>query len=84
MALPPRKSDALSLVAFYSGLGFIIPGATLAGYFLGSLVDGRLHSGSTAAFVGILLGAAGGITEVIQIVLRKQKADERNESSKPL
>lgn len=84
MASPPRKSDALSQVAFYSGLGFIIPGAAVAGYFLGSLVDDQLHSGSTGAFVGTLLGAAGGITEVLQIVLRKQKADERNDSSKPL
>lgn len=80
MATPPRKSDALSQVAFYSGLGLIIPCAAVGGYFLGSMVDRHLHSGSTGAFVGLMLGGAGGIVEVLQIVLRKQKADERNDS----
>jgi F0F1-type ATP synthase assembly protein I len=81
VAKRPRKSDALSQIAFYSGLGFIIPGAAVAGYFLGSLVDGQLHSGSTGAFVGTLLGAAGGIGEVLQLVLRMQKSDERKNDS---
>ena len=36
---PPEKKDPLVSLARYSEIGFIIPGAVLAGFFLGKLLD---------------------------------------------
>ena len=72
----PRLSEAWSQVAFYTGLGFVIPAGVLVGYGLGWLLDRRLHSHPVCTLIGSFAGAALGIAEVIQTVLRKQKRDE--------
>ncbi|HEV2176715.1 MAG TPA: AtpZ/AtpI family protein [Terriglobia bacterium] len=81
---PPRwrESDVWGQVAFYTGLGFIIPGAALGGYVLGWLLDKALHTAPALALVGALAGVAGGIFEILQILTRDEK---RNASgpSKP-
>lgn len=72
----PRLSDAWSQVAFYTSLGFVIPASVVVGYGLGWFLDRRLHSQPICTLIGSFAGAALGITEVIQTVLRKQKSDE--------
>ena len=77
MAFPPKGSqkDLWGLVAFYSSLGFIIPGAVVGGYFLGWLLDEYLHTTPILGIIGGLAGAAAGIVEVLQIVTRAEKRE---------
>jgi F0F1-type ATP synthase assembly protein I len=67
------RADVLSQVAFYAGMGFIIPGSLVAGYFLGRIADEFFHTSPILGMIGGLLGTAGGIVEVIQIVIRREK-----------
>jgi F0F1-type ATP synthase assembly protein I len=67
------RAVVLAQVAFYAGLGVIIPGGMVAGYLLGNFLDEHLHTAPFLGMMGGLLGTAGGIIEVIQIVTRKEK-----------
>lgn len=78
MALPGgRQNDLWGQIAFYSGLGFIIPGGAVGGYFLGEFLDEYLHTAPVLGIIGGLAGGAAGIVEVLQILTRteKQSAD---------
>ncbi len=83
MAFPPkgRLNDMWSQVAFYSSLGFIIPGGVVGGYFLGWLLDEYLHTTPILGIIGGLAGAAAGIVEVFQILTRAEKSADRDDSS---
>jgi F0F1-type ATP synthase assembly protein I len=70
------RVEVLAQVAFYTGLGVIIPAGMVAGYFFGSFLDEHLHSAPILGMIGGLLGTAGGIVEVIQIVTRRAKNGE--------
>ena len=72
----PRLADTWSQVAFYTSLGFVIPASVVVGYGVGWFLDRRLHSHPVCTLIGSFAGAALGIAEVIQTVLRKQKSDE--------
>lgn len=67
------QSSAWGEAAFYIGLSFIIPVSAVAGYLLGAYLDRHLHTGSVLGVVGVLLGAAAGITDVVYIVTRSEK-----------
>ena len=56
-------------VGRYSQLAFMLPAATVAGYLLGSALDRWLHT-SWLNVVGLLLGIAGGMIELIRTVLK--------------
>jgi F0F1-type ATP synthase assembly protein I len=71
----PRSSlsDAWAKVAFYTGLSFIAPVSAIAGYALGWFLDEHLHTAPVLASLGVLAGVALGITEIIRIVMRREK-----------
>jgi ATP synthase protein I len=83
VAFPPRgsRNDIWSQVAFYSSLGFIIPGAVVGGYFLGWFLDEYLHTSPFLGIIGGLAGAAAGIVEVFQILTRAEKSADRDNSA---
>jgi len=83
LAILPRGSqkDLWGQIAFYSGLGFIIPGGAAGGYFLGWLLDEYLHTTPFLGIIGGLAGAAAGIVEVLQILTRAEKSADREGSS---
>ena len=54
------------VVARYSEIGFIIPGAVLLGFILGKLLDYWLHT--TWLFIaGVIFGAVVGFIEMIRM-----------------
>lgn len=85
MAFPqkPNSGSIWAQVAFYTSLGFIIPGAVVGGVFLGWILDEHLHTSPVLSIIGGLAGAAGGIVELLQILTRTQKsADQDSESDR--
>lgn len=75
MAFPPgaNRGDLWEQIAFYSSLGFIIPGAVVGGYFLGAYLDEHLHTTPILSIIGVLAGGAAGIVEVLQLLTRTEK-----------
>ena len=69
---PPEKKDPLVALARYSEIGFIIPGAVLAGFFLGKLLDYWLHT-KWLFLVGLLFGAVVGFAQMIRMALGASK-----------
>ncbi len=56
----------------YSQLAFMLPAATVAGWLIGSALDKWLHV-TWISIVGLLLGIAGGMIELIRTLLRDTK-----------
>jgi len=54
------------VVARYSEIGFIIPGAVLLGFILGKLLDYRLHT-TWLYIAGVIFGAVVGFIEMIRM-----------------
>jgi len=83
----PRRGKQLNpwaQVAFYSSLGFILPVATVGGYFLGSHLDRWLHSAPALAVLLGIVGAAAGIYEVLKILMRaERRASGNNSDNRP-
>ena len=79
---PGRRGqpDLWGKVAFYTSLGFIVPGSALAGYLLGGLGDRRLGTTPALGLAGGLVGAAAGIFEVVRLLLRAEKRDDGSDS----
>src|SRR5579875_1316688 len=76
-----KSSDLWGRAALYASMGFIIPGAAVAGYFLGQYLDRILRLGTILPVAGAFVGTADGIGEVLQILpRRKRNADQRNSS----
>jgi F0F1-type ATP synthase assembly protein I len=75
MAFPqkPNSGNIWAQVAFYSSLGFIIPGAVVGGVLLGWFLDEHLHTYPFLSIIGGLAGAIGGIMEIYQILTRTEK-----------
>jgi len=67
-------SGSWAEAAFYVGLSFVIPVSAVAGYFVGAYLDRHLRTGSVLGVIGVLAGAAAGITDVVYIVTRRQKS----------
>jgi F0F1-type ATP synthase assembly protein I len=63
-----RKEDPVVSLARYSEMGFIIPAATLLGFFLGKLGDHWLHT-RWLYLVGLLFGAVVGFWRMIRMAL---------------
>jgi F0F1-type ATP synthase assembly protein I len=74
-----RQSEIYSKVAFYSGLGFILPGAIVAGAALGYFLDGKLGSRPLLAVVLGLLGAVGGFIEIFRLLTREEQQGNQND-----
>ena len=56
----------------YSQLAFMLPAGTVAGWLIGSALDRWLHT-SWISVVGLLVGIAGGMIELIRTVSRDTK-----------
>ena len=69
---PDRKKSPWVQFGHYSQLAFMLPAGTVAGYLLGALLDRWLHT-SWVAVVGLLLGTAAGLIELIRTVSRDTK-----------
>jgi F0F1-type ATP synthase assembly protein I len=69
---PDRKKNPWVQVGRYSQLAFMLPAGTVAGWLLGSLMDRWMHT-SWISVVGLLLGTAGGLVELIRQVSRDTK-----------
>ena len=66
---PNRKKSPWVQVARYSQLAFMLPAGTVAGYLIGALLDRWLHV-TWISIVGLVLGTAGGLIELIRAVSR--------------
>ncbi len=77
----PNSGNVWAQVAFYSSLGFIIPGAVVGGVLLGWFLDEHLHTSPVFITLGSLAGAAAGIVELLQILNRTQKSADRDSKS---
>jgi F0F1-type ATP synthase assembly protein I len=69
---PPGKKNPWVQVSRYSQLAFMLPAGTVAGWLLGSALDRWLHT-SWISIVGLFLGIAAGMIELIRTVLRDTK-----------
>jgi F0F1-type ATP synthase assembly protein I len=69
---PDKKKSAWVQVGRYSELAFMLPAGTVGGWFLGSLLDRWLHT-SWINVVGLLVGTAAGMIELIRVISRDAK-----------
>jgi len=69
---PDKKKNPWLQVGRYSQLAFMLPAGTVAGWLLGSALDRWLHT-SWISVVGLFLGIAAGMIELIRTVLRDTK-----------
>jgi len=69
---PDKKKNPWVQVGRYSQLAFMLPAGTVAGWLLGSALDRWLHT-SWISVVGLFLGIAAGMIELIRTVLRDTK-----------
>jgi F0F1-type ATP synthase assembly protein I len=67
-----QKKNPWVQVGRYSQLALMLPASTVAGWLLGSALDRWLHT-SWIGVVGLLLGIAAGMIELIRTVLRDTK-----------
>lgn len=75
-----KPPDLWAQIAFYSGLGFILPAGAVAGYVLGWLLDDWFHTRPILGVILAFLGAAGGIVEVLRILRREEKRASGDDS----
>jgi F0F1-type ATP synthase assembly protein I len=66
------KQNVWVQVGRYSQLALLLPSATVVGWLLGAALDRWLHT-KWISILGLLLGTAGGLIEVIRTVLRDTK-----------
>jgi Putative F0F1-ATPase subunit Ca2+/Mg2+ transporter len=59
--------------AFYATLSATIPVSAVAGYYLGHVLDGDLHTGVVLSVLGIFAGTAAGIVEVVTLINWQEK-----------
>jgi len=66
---PDRKKSPWVQFGRYSQLALMLPAGTVAGYLLGELLDRWLHK-SWISIVGLFLGTAAGLFELIRTISR--------------
>lgn len=69
---PDRKKSPWVQFGRYSQIAFMLPAGTVAGYLIGALLDRWLHV-TWISIVGLLLGTAAGLIELIRTILRDTK-----------
>lgn len=80
---PPwgSQTDLWAKIGFYTSLGFILPSAVVGGVILGWYLDQWLHTEPVLAIILGALGAVAGFIEILRLMTRAEKRDERNNSS---
>ena len=82
--LPGSQSDLWSQVAYYSALGFILPAAAVVGYGIGWGLDRWLHTPPILSVVFAMLGAAGGLIEILHMLKRAEvSASGKSSDARP-
>jgi len=66
---PNKKKSPWVQFGRYSQLAFMLPAGTVAGYLIGALFDRWLHV-TWINIVGLVLGTAAGIVELIRTISR--------------
>ncbi len=74
------KTDLWAKVGFYSSLGFILPGALVGGLALGWYLDEKFHSRPILTVTLALAGAVGGFFEVLRLLAREEKRENRDDA----
>ncbi len=69
-----RPNDPVGMAARYTGLALILPAATLAGYFIGYLLDGAFGT-SFLRIVFLVLGVAAGFISLFRELERQARRD---------
>ncbi len=69
---PEKKQNPWVQVGRYSQLALMLPAGTVVGWLAGSALDRWLHT-SWISIVGLFLGIAAGMIELIRTVLRDTK-----------
>jgi F0F1-type ATP synthase assembly protein I len=67
-----KKKNPWVQVGRYSQIAFMLPAGTVAGYLIGALLDRWLHT-TWISVVGLVLGTAAGVIELLRTVLRDTK-----------
>ncbi len=76
MPKPPGKQMSVwAQVGFYSSLGLILPAGAVGGFIAGRYLDEWLHTSPLLALALGLGGAAGGVVEILRILIRAEKRD---------
>jgi len=76
--MPPDNNKSLIWLSKYLSLALTLPASVVAGYILGAVADHWLHLPILRA-VGILLGMAAGMIQII----RELSRDERRSKDGP-
>jgi F0F1-type ATP synthase assembly protein I len=74
--MPPKSDRSLMWLGKYLSLALTLPASVVAGYIVGAVLDHWLHWPILRA-VGILLGMAAGLTQI----LRELSRDERQKAA---
>ena len=69
---PPQKKNPWVQVGRYSQLALMLPAGIVVGWLVGSALDRWLHT-SWISIVGLFLGIAAGMIELIRTALRDTK-----------
>ncbi|MBI1983325.1 MAG: AtpZ/AtpI family protein [Acidobacteria bacterium] len=77
-----KQFDLWAQIGFYTSLGFIVPAGAVGGYLLGWLLDDWLSTKPVLAVVIAIVGAAGGILEVLQLLTRAEKRTGGNDPNR--
>lgn len=67
-----RREDPIAAVARYTGLAFLLPAGTIAGYFIGVLLDRALGTGFLQ-IVFLILGIVAGFLALFRELDRQMK-----------
>jgi F0F1-type ATP synthase assembly protein I len=79
--LAGRQSDLWTQVAYYASLGFVLPAAAAVGYGIGWLLDRWLHTSWVLSVIFMMLGAAGGFIELLQIMKKAENGTQTKNSN---
>lgn len=81
----PRRAETQARiwaqVAYYTSLGFMLPAGAVAGYMIGWLLDGWLHTRPVLAVVLGFAGAAGAFVELLALLRRGEKDADGDDTS---
>lgn len=69
---PDKKKSPWVQFGRYSQIAFMLPAGTVTGYLVGALLDRWWHT-TWVSVVGLILGTAAGIIELLRMVLRDTK-----------
>ncbi len=76
MPRTPKHEHSLTWLGKYISLGLTLPASVAAGYMMGSAADHYWHHPILRA-VGILLGMAGGLWQVLKEVTRDERRSRK-------